>query len=82
MRRTGQQAEGHQPADLVERSGGVMRIGRTVIIPVILALGVAGSVLASAEMSAAAVLTPNVSVQQSTVPSTVTITVPLMKYHG
>jgi hypothetical protein len=30
-----------------------MRIGRTVIIPVILALGVAGSALADAEMSAA-----------------------------
>jgi hypothetical protein len=31
-----------------------MRIGRTVIIPVIVALGVAGAVLASSEISAAA----------------------------
>jgi hypothetical protein len=55
-----------------------MRIGRTAIIPFILALGVAGSVLASAEMSAAAVLTPSVHVQQSAVPATG----PLMHYHG
>jgi hypothetical protein len=55
-----------------------MRIGRTVVIPVILALGVAGSVLASAEMSAAAVLTPAAHVQQATTPAST----PLMKYHG
>jgi hypothetical protein len=54
-----------------------MRIGRTVIIPVILALGVAGSVLAGAEMSAAAASTPLVHVQH------VTVTVgPDMKYHS
>jgi hypothetical protein len=54
-----------------------MRIGRTVIIPVILALGVAGSVLADAGMSAAAVQTTNVHVQQAT-----TTASPLMRYHG
>jgi len=55
-----------------------MRIGRTVIIPVILALGVAGSVLAGAEMSAAAASTPSVNVQHVTV-----ITVgPDMKYRN
>ena len=44
-----------------------MRIGRTVIIPVILALGVAGSVLAGAEMSAAAVIAPAVHAQHAAV---------------
>jgi hypothetical protein len=55
-----------------------MRIGRTVIIPVILALGVAGSILAGAEMPAAAASTPLVHVQQVT---TTTVS-PLMRYHG
>jgi hypothetical protein len=54
-----------------------MRIGRTVLIRVILALGVAGSVLAGAEMSAAAAGAPSVHVQHTT-----TITDrPLMRYH-
>jgi hypothetical protein len=43
-----------------------MRIGRTVIIPIILALSVAGTVLAGAEMSAAAAGTPLVHVQRTT----------------
>jgi hypothetical protein len=55
-----------------------MRIGRTVLIPVILALGVAGSVLAGAEMSAAAAATPTVHVLQTT---TITVS-PLMRYHS
>jgi hypothetical protein len=55
-----------------------MRIGRTVIIPVILALGVAGTVLAGAEMSAAAASTPIAHVQHVT-----TVTVgPDMKFHS
>jgi hypothetical protein len=68
---------GREAADLPECCGGVMRIGRTVLIRVILALGVAGSVLAGAEMSAAAAGTPSVHVQHTT-----TITDrPLMRYH-
>ena len=55
-----------------------MRIGRTLIIPVIVALSAAGSVLAGAQMSAAAVSAPSVHVQQTTGPSTG----PLMRYHG
>jgi hypothetical protein len=55
-----------------------MRIGRTVLIPAILALGVAASVLAGAEMSAAAAGTPSVHVQQVTA----TTVSPLMHYHG
>jgi hypothetical protein len=55
-----------------------MRIGRTVIIPVILALGVAGTVLAGAEMSAAAASTPSVHVQHAAVLSVG----PDMKYRG
>jgi hypothetical protein len=55
-----------------------MRIGRTVIIPVILALSVAGTVLAGAEMSAAAASTPSLHVQRTT-----TISVgPDMKFHN
>jgi hypothetical protein len=59
----------NQAADLVERCGGIMRIGRAIIIPAILALGVAGSVQAGAEMSAAAARTPSVHVQQTTAAS-------------
>jgi len=55
-----------------------MRIGRTVIIPVILALSVVGTVLAGAEMSAAAASTPSVHVQTATV----TYVGPDMKYRG
>jgi hypothetical protein len=55
-----------------------MRIGRTVLIPVILALGVAGSVLAGAEMSAAVVHTPSVHAQQASATSAS----PGMHYHG
>jgi len=44
-----------------------MRIGRTVIIPAILVLGVAGTVLAGAEISAASASTPMVNVQHATV---------------
>jgi hypothetical protein len=55
-----------------------MRIGRTALIPVILALSVAGSVLASSGMAAAAVLAPNATVHQATA---VTGTAH-MKYHG
>jgi hypothetical protein len=67
MRHAGLVEQGYQRADLAERCGGVMRIGRTVIIPVILALGVAGSVLAGAEMSAAAVIAPAVHAQHAAV---------------
>jgi hypothetical protein len=55
-----------------------MRIGRTVIIPVILALSVAGTVLAGAEMSAAVVHTPSVHAQQATASSAS----PGMRYRG
>jgi hypothetical protein len=46
-----------------------MRIGRTALIPIILALGIAGSVLAGSEMSAAVVHTPSVHAQQATASS-------------
>jgi hypothetical protein len=55
-----------------------MRIGRTVLIPIILALGVAGSVLAGAEMSAAVVHTSSVHAQQATASSAAH----KMKYHA
>jgi hypothetical protein len=55
-----------------------MRIGRTLVIPVIVVLSVAGSVLASAEMSAAAVTTPSAHVQRTAV----VITKPDMRYHN
>jgi hypothetical protein len=55
-----------------------MRIGRTLVIPAILTLSVAGTVLAGAQMSAAAVTTPSVHVQQATAPSSR----PMMRFHG
>jgi hypothetical protein len=55
-----------------------MRIGRTVLIPAILVLGVAGSVVATAEMSAAVASTPIVHVQHA---ATVNVS-PDMKYHN
>ncbi len=54
-----------------------MRIGRALIIPAILALGVAGSILAGSAMPVAAVHAPSVHVQAVTVSS-----VPNMYYHG
>jgi hypothetical protein len=37
----------HKATDLLKRYGGIMRIRRTIIIPAILALGAAGSILAA-----------------------------------
>lgn len=45
-----------------------MRIGRAIIIPAILALGVAGTVLPGAEIAMAAVHTPAVHLQTTTRP--------------
>ncbi len=53
-----------------------MRIGRVLIIPAILALGVAGPILAGSAMPAAAVHAPSIHVQAVTVSS-----VPGMYYH-
>lgn len=66
-----------QAAGLGNRHGGIMRIGRALIIPAILALGVAGSILAGSAMPVAAVHAPSVHVQAVTVSS-----VPNMYYHG
>jgi hypothetical protein len=55
-----------------------MRIGRTLAIPAILTLAVAGSVLAGAGMSAAATSAPVVHSQQATT----VVSVPNMKYRG
>lgn len=44
-----------------------MRIGRAIIIPAILALSVAGSVLSAAEISAGTVQAPATHTQQSTI---------------
>src|ERR1700722_1406005 len=49
-------------ADLGICHGGLMRIGRAIIIPAILALGVAGPVLASTSMPSAAGQVSNVQV--------------------
>jgi hypothetical protein len=42
-----------QPADLCRCRGGIMRIRRTIIIPAILALSAAGSILAGSAVPAA-----------------------------
>ncbi len=44
-----------------------MRIGRAIIIPAILALGAAGSILAGSAVPVAAVHAPSVHVQAATV---------------
>jgi hypothetical protein len=51
---------GRWPGDL---RGGVMRIGRAIIIPAIAALGMAGSVLIGSAMPAAAASVPNATGQ-------------------
>jgi hypothetical protein len=51
-----------------------MRIGRAIIIPAILALGAAGSILAASAMPAAAGPAPSVHVQAAAAPNTY--------YHG
>jgi hypothetical protein len=54
-----------------------MRIGRAIIIPVILALGVAGSVLSGSAMAAAARHAPSVHAQAAAASAK-----PHMYYHG
>lgn len=54
-----------------------MRIGRILIIPGIVALGVAGWIVSSAEVSAATVHTPATSVH-----ATAWSTGPLVHYHN
>ena len=54
-----------------------MRIGRVLIIPAILALSVAGSILSGSVMPAAAVHAPGVHAQAAAVSS-----VPYIYYHG
>jgi hypothetical protein len=55
-----------QVADLCRRHGGIMRIGRAVIIPTILALSAAGSILASSAAPVAAAQAPAAHVQAAT----------------
>ena len=50
-------------ADLGNRHGGIMRIRRDLIIPAILALGVAGSLLTGSAVPVAAAHAPGVQVQ-------------------
>jgi hypothetical protein len=54
-----------------------MRIGRTIIIPAILALGVAGAVLAGSEISTVAAHAPSTRAQV-----TVTAASPEVLYHN
>jgi hypothetical protein len=54
-----------------------MRIGRTALIPIILALGIAGSVLAGSEVSAAVVHAPGVHAH----PAAPSSALRAMKYH-
>ena len=66
-------AEPENPApDLEVCDGGVMRVGRAIIIPAILALSVAGSVVTGAEVAVAAVHAPAVHVH--TVPPLTNLT--------
>jgi hypothetical protein len=65
-----------QAADLCRRHGGIMRIGRAIIIPAIVALGAAGSILAS---SAASVATTQASAVHAQ--SVVVSSQPTLHYH-
>jgi len=61
LRRAGDGAMQHA-ADLSRCHGGIMRIGRAIIIPAILALGVSGSILAGSAGSAVAAQAPSAHV--------------------
>ena len=52
---TGRAEQDNLAADLGSCNGGVMRVRRAIIIPAILALSVAGSVVTGAEVAVAAV---------------------------
>ena len=65
-----------QAADLGRSHGGDMRIGRTIIIQAIVALGVAGSIAASAAVPAATVAAPSAHVHS------VAMAAPSSWYHG
>lgn len=67
---------GNLSADLGERYGGVMRIIPGIIIPAILALGVAGSILSGAEMTVAAAHAPAAHAHVVAASA-----IPLSKYH-
>ena len=66
-----------QAADLGKSHGGVMRIGRKIIIPAILALGAAGSILASSAASATVAQAPAAHVLATT-----SHAIPNLYYHG
>ena len=51
-----------QAADLCRHRGGIMRIGRKIIIPAILALSAAGSIAAGSAIPAVAAQAPSVQV--------------------
>jgi hypothetical protein len=55
----------------------IMRIGRAILIPAILALGVAGTVLAGAEIPATAQHAQSVTVQ-----ATVAAAIPAVHFHS
>ena len=54
-----------QAADLLKPRGGVMSVRRTVIIPAIVALSMAGSILAGSAVPAAAAHAPGTHVEAS-----------------
>jgi hypothetical protein len=54
-------------SELCKRLGGVMRISRDIIIPAILALGAAGSIVAASAVPAVAAQAPAAHVQASAV---------------
>ena len=64
-------------ADLGRIHGGVMRIGRTIIIQAIVALGAAGSIAASVAVPAATVAAPSSHVHTVAVAKA-----PASWYHG
>ena len=66
-----------RPADLGKRYGGIMYVRRAIIIPAILALGVAGSLLSGPAMSGTAVHAAGVHVHAAAAPAN-----PKMPFHN
>jgi hypothetical protein len=77
MRRAGRRHGLTEPLTSVNPLGGTMSIGRAIVIPAIVAFGVAGSTVATTAITVAAAHPTSVHVQASSAPAQ-----PLMYYHG
>lgn len=77
MRRASRRHGLAEPLTSVNPLGGTMSIGRAIVIPAIVAFGVAGSTLATSAITVAAAHPASIHVQASAPTAQ-----PLMFYHG